>query len=245
MYFILPIFAPIMARVKFGGLVTDLRGSVGGSTFSRNSYGSYLRNKGNPVDPNTTPQAVIKSRFATLSSAWRDLDQADRDTFIEQAPNYTRINAFGDNVPLTGQSLYMRANLNMLASGQPLIYNIPPPATNAAPVFDGLLFTKTIPTMTILQLSATTALGAFIINVTDLLSPGIKFVPRSAYRIAAIKPPATALGDFSILNEWEALFGRTVNSSLPAGNVGLYIDCIHGKTGQRFRSDIWLWRFFS
>lgn len=45
-----------MAKIKFGMMMTDARGKLGGQVFSKNRSGSYVRTKVTPVNPQTTTQ---------------------------------------------------------------------------------------------------------------------------------------------------------------------------------------------
>ena len=62
-----------MGLIKFGAFVTDIRKSIGGSTFSRNTYGAYVRNKVTPVNPSTTYQQLVRQYMAQLAQDWSSL----------------------------------------------------------------------------------------------------------------------------------------------------------------------------
>src|SRR3546814_20356183 len=70
-----------MAKVKFGALMTDARGKLGGHVFSKNRAGSYLRTKVTPVNPQTSYQTSVRALFGAISPQWSGLSQAVRDSF--------------------------------------------------------------------------------------------------------------------------------------------------------------------
>ena len=67
-----------MARVKFGSLVTEISGSIGGSTFQRNSFGNTLRNKPNPIRSRTAAQLSIRQYMKQAHAGWTALTAAER-----------------------------------------------------------------------------------------------------------------------------------------------------------------------
>jgi len=58
--------------VKIKNIFGEFSGSIGAMTFSRNRNGFYVKNRANPVNPNTQKQADARARFAQASNAWND-----------------------------------------------------------------------------------------------------------------------------------------------------------------------------
>ncbi|GAI26829.1 unnamed protein product, partial [marine sediment metagenome] len=67
-------------KIKYGGLVTDGRGSIAGNTFSRNHYGPYVRARVTPVNPNTAAQQLIRNAVAFLAAYWAETLTANQRT---------------------------------------------------------------------------------------------------------------------------------------------------------------------
>lgn len=105
------------ARVKYGAMITELKGSVGGQTFQSCRGGFIIRNK--PITPKVRSrvQSVIRTVTGNLASSWRALSQADRDTWDAVAPSYPHTDKFGDPATLTGYELYIRANFYLSLAG--------------------------------------------------------------------------------------------------------------------------------
>ena len=57
-------------KLKFGAIVTDGRGKIGGHVASKNRSGAYLRTKVTPSNPNTVAQVQVRSILASLSQSW-------------------------------------------------------------------------------------------------------------------------------------------------------------------------------
>lgn len=225
-----------MARIKFGIAVGDIRGSIAGSTFSSGTYGAYVRRKAVPTNTNTTAQGINRANFATLSASWRGLTNEQRETWITQAPNYTRLNSFGDNVPLTGQALYMRCNLNLISIGVAPLTIAVPPVELVAPVFDSVTAGIGATAIDIDQLNATPADVTFKAFATRPFSQGVKFNSKSDFRAMATKAPSTALGDLDISAEWNATFGYNFQNALVGTSFGVQVSAISHITGQSIMS---------
>lgn len=115
-----------MAIILPGPLVGEIRGSMGGTTFSRNRHGQYTRQRSVPVNPNTQRQADARERFNTLATYWRDvLSQANRDGWDLYGANTNWINGVGQVTKLTGMNHFIRSNAGRLLTSQPVIDAFP------------------------------------------------------------------------------------------------------------------------
>ena len=86
-------------------MITDIRGSQGGTTFSRNTFANYMRNKTSPVNPNTVAQQLVRNRLAAMSQSWGGLTAAQRTAWIDGAPVWSNNNIFNQAINYTGFSL--------------------------------------------------------------------------------------------------------------------------------------------
>ena len=116
-----------MALIKFGALITDFSGKVGGTIFSKNRGGSYAKNRVVPNNPATARQSIVRGRFGSLSSQWRALEQSERDSFSNTAGNFPKTNRIGDTIQLAGNALFVSLNAALLAVNRPIITIAPTP----------------------------------------------------------------------------------------------------------------------
>lgn len=114
-----------MAKIKYSALVSDMRNKLNGSVMSKNRYGSYVRNKVTPVNPQSSFQQAVRQRLGSLSSSWRNLSQAQRVAWAEVAKNAPFTDIFGDTKTLDGKSFFVKLNSNLLGIGQPQMDNAP------------------------------------------------------------------------------------------------------------------------
>lgn len=125
-------------------VLTQASGSVGGLTYTRTGSGMVLRAKSMPVNPNTDNQQAIRSNFSTLTQMWMyDLDETERQSWIEYASNVSRKNKLGDTIFITGQNWFIRNNVVRLQCGLPLtrqinlaVFNVGPPPSKVTAVQD-------------------------------------------------------------------------------------------------------------
>lgn len=110
-----------MARIKFGGIVSDISGSVGGSTFQKSLYGSILRNKPLPIHKRTFGQEVIRYHLQQLHAAWRTLTTPERiqwNRFINFSNQTIRRDS---GVLMSGHDLFIKYNLIKLMIGDAIL----------------------------------------------------------------------------------------------------------------------------
>lgn len=188
----------MFAQTKMGMWMTDARGKSGGHVITKNRQGQAVRTKVTPVNRRSNSQQNSRSKFTTLSQAWRALTQAQRDSWNSASGDTKRSNIFGDSYSPTGKNLYMIVNENLLLANQAIVTD--PPAIDT-PVS---LLTFTVASNTdIAQTLAFTATPtgadtAVIIEATRPLSPGVGS-PGSEFRILRGFAGATAspLGTFA------------------------------------------------
>lgn len=60
-------------KLKFGAIVVDGRGKIGGHVASKNGAGAYLRTKVTPTNPQTARQSFVRALFAAITAAWSGL----------------------------------------------------------------------------------------------------------------------------------------------------------------------------
>lgn len=107
--------------------MTTASGSVGGSTYSHNRYGLYVRARRKPVNPNTTSQQEQRAAFSSATSAWRDLTPEQRAAWDGASSGAIRTNALGQTITLTGQAAYVASNALRLRLGLAAVSD--PPAS--------------------------------------------------------------------------------------------------------------------
>ena len=112
-------------KIKWGALVVDGRGKIGGQIASKNGAGAYMKNKVTPSNPQTTRQSIVRALFAVISAGWSALTLAQIAGWNEAVSDWTSTNIFGDLKKPTGKALFQRLNNQAQAVGLPAVTAVP------------------------------------------------------------------------------------------------------------------------
>ncbi len=114
--------------VKYGGMITDARGSMQGNTYSKNRFGKYIRGRTKPINPRSSRQSGARINIMMLAEQWREspMDDPKRLAWETYAKGVDWGNKLGETVTLTGFNHFIRSNAALLAAGGTLETNGPP-----------------------------------------------------------------------------------------------------------------------
>lgn len=128
-----PLVAPSLPLIK-GSPMALIRwpegqqrsGSIGGSTYSHNRFGAYVRARTIPVNPNTQRQVDVRNLMQNLTIQWGTvLTQLQRDAWDLYASNITWFNALSEAVFLSGLNHYIRSNVPRMMCGLEKLQDAP------------------------------------------------------------------------------------------------------------------------
>lgn len=192
-------------KMKFGAIVVDGRGKVGGHVASKNRAGAYLRTKVTPVNPNTTYQQTVRNRLSGLSSGWRGLTAAQRSAWNAAVSDFSKTDIFGDIKNPSGFNLYQKLNNNLLNCSESALSS--PPASEAVEAFTSFSAAAAngAQTATLTFAPAVSADHKVLIFATPALSPGVNFV-KSEFRQIMVADNAD-VSPLSVETEYIAKFG--------------------------------------
>lgn len=106
-----------MARIRYSGLVQDISGSIGGTTFQRNAFGSTIRSKPTPVKSLTASQQASRVYMSQCITLWNGLSVANRALWDRAVSYYIVFSKFNKTSLLTGRALFIKYNLIRLRAG--------------------------------------------------------------------------------------------------------------------------------
>lgn len=173
-----------MARIKFGMMMTDARGKLGGQVFTKTRSGAAVRTKVTPSNPQTASQGSVRSAFGIFSQGWNGLTEAQRQSWNSAVDEYKRTNVFGDQYKLSGKNLYMSINQNLSTIGVAAVDNVPEIKTTAGITLDSAsmnLADDELDISSVVVGSYSTG-SKIVYEATAALSPG-KYNFSGAYRI--------------------------------------------------------------
>lgn len=105
-------------KIRFGSIVTDGSGKLGGHVYSKNRGGNYVRTNRVPSNPRTAAQVLARSRFGQASAGWRSLTENQRAAWAEFADSNPYSDSFGQQKHLSASSAYTRSSNNLLIVGK-------------------------------------------------------------------------------------------------------------------------------
>lgn len=220
-----------MAKIKFSALVSDMRNKLNGSVMSKNRYGSYVRNKVTPVNPQTNYQQAARQLLGSLSSQYRGLTQAQRLSWINGAGNFPFTDIFGDVRHLSGQTLFVKLNTNLVNAGAATIDTAPLPVGVPELLIEGVTVEATAGVISDLSLAvseATIPVGyALAVYATPPLPASIQFV-KNRYRYIGVA--TVTAGEADILAAYSARFGT---AAALGEQVHVRVALISTSTGQQ------------
>lgn len=191
-------------KIKFGAIVTDGRGKIGGHVASKNRAGAYLRTKVTPSNPNTVFQSQARAILATFSASWSQLTDDARLAWNNAVADWSGTDIFGDIKNPSGLNLYVKLNANLANAGLASV-GLPPAKMETPPAFvTGATYDISSDNLTI-TLSDSTGDGVTsIIRATPALSAGVSFV-KNAFRMIGVTTPA--IGEAVLLTGYSDRFG--------------------------------------
>lgn len=203
-----------MAKIKLGAIVVDMRGKSNGHVFSKNRGGAYMRTKVSPSNPQTSSQMSIRGIFASISSAWSSLTEANRASWNGLVSSYARTDVFGDLRNPTGKNLFQRLNQNLQISGQ--VQKTICPEPSEVPFANVISVTGDISDMELVVAYAGDTTGCkILIFATPILSAGTTFV-KNRLRLLTTRN-GNAGGTIDVWAEYVAKFG------LPTAGANIYV----------------------
>ena len=172
-----------MARIKFGMMMTDARGKLGGHVFTKTRSGATIRTKVTPTNPQTSAQGTVRGLFGNLSRFWALLTLSEQLSWNGVVGEYKKTNAFGDQYQPSGKNLFQMVNTNLNTVGAPQTNT--PPSGRGVLAFDDLsadvLVISQELEITVNLLDAPGASDFIVIEATAPMSPG-RFNFSGTYR---------------------------------------------------------------
>lgn len=191
-----------MAKCKFGMMMTDARGKLGGHVFTKNRAGAIIRTKVTPSNARTERQMFIRNALSAISANWSPLTQSQRDGFDGAVEQWQGTNIFGDIVNPTGKTLFTKLNLNLVNSVQTQITAVP--EKKVLPNFQ--VISVTHDGAEILATVSGNAVGfKIVVSATAPQSQGTSFY-KGKYRQIGVIAGSVAT-DFDLTALYEAKFG--------------------------------------
>lgn len=186
-----------MAQILLGGAVADIRGSIGGITYSRNRSGAYARNKTTPINAGSDKQSAVRANFASVAALFQTLKSSEAEAWTQYAALVPQFNSFGQEYIPSGKQMFMVANLNRSLVGQ---------AQSKAPAFSN----TTLPSLDLNSLVMTTEVTGGVL--VELSYAGLATNDAANFVIVQATPPMQAVRE-SYRNRMRELSNAVFNAA--------------------------------
>jgi hypothetical protein len=222
-----------MAIVKYGAIVTDINGKVGGSIFKQvASQVSVLQNRTarNPRghDPKyaASQTANMKTITASIAQQWREFSDVERNAWKSAAQSFVAHNRAGNKITLSGYAYFMKVNCN-LVNGFNRSIGAPTPLALLTQLTNVSYTASTISSL--LNVNWANSLAAdeyLIVSATPMQSIGRGFDKTKLRTIAAFGD--TAPSPFQCWTPYSEVFGTPVTNQ----TIWLALQVTNALTGQ-------------
>lgn len=195
-----------MAIIIPGAMVSQASGRIGGTIFSRNRGGAYVRNGSIPTTVTSPFAQLIKSVTAAQSQAWAGLDAAVQEQWREWATQNPVINRLGQSRTLSGHQAFVQINGRLVYAGFDAL-DSPPIGEAPAPFVPGLVTFVDAPLALTVAFTPTPAPAGIAVQCFAYLanSPGVSYVRN---RLALVTTSAVAaVTPLDIAQDVEDRFG--------------------------------------
>lgn len=103
-----------MAKIILGALVSNIAGSVGGTTFKRTPNGIVMMNKNRGASRSSILQNNRVSQIASIFQRWKTLNGTNKSAWNEYSKTMQFPDKFGNLKNLSGRQLYTKLNCQLL-----------------------------------------------------------------------------------------------------------------------------------
>lgn len=183
-----------MAIFTPGPAVGQVSGRVGGTVFSHNRGGAYMRNGVIPTASNTPAAILAKARVTAVSRQWASLTDDQQTAWKTWAQNNPVVNRLGSPTTLAGHMAYMQLNNRLTQAGDTNL-TLPPVDPAPAPLLTFSLVADVSDDTCVLTFTGT-PLGAGLklwLNAAVVDGAGIKYF-RNLLKLITISAAAQATG---------------------------------------------------
>lgn len=220
-------------KLLYGATIGNASGSIAGTTYSRNRYGAYTRNRTRPVVSTSTAAINQKAIFGDISRSWQGLSAANKQAWKDWAAQNPVIDRLGVSQVLAPNVAYMKCAVTLQAFGV-APYDNPPNKPAPITIIPASVSATTTPQALSITLSDTDLpddIGLQIYGVAPG-SSGVNYVENLMKLVS--KVTAGTASPISILTGWTAQWGAITTGERIILDV-YAVDITTGLKSPRYR----------
>lgn len=171
-----------MAKFNPGSIISEIRGSVGDVTYSRNAYGPYVKQKLTQTVKNTAYQIAMREALSEGVLAWKALSQSDYLNWLEYVQEHVKCDQISNKIRLAAYNEFTGRYLNRaLISGTNNGFSATPSCRTFSKIIS---ITDEAEGMTLnIESSGYTGSDCIAIYATGPQSTGIHSISEAAFRL--------------------------------------------------------------
>jgi hypothetical protein len=206
-----------MASVRYGLLVVDLAGKVGGQNFQRGLASPILRNISPKRKFIVYPQIAQatsqhRSKFAYVTQYWKSLTTEEQTAWNTSTSSFPRVNKFGARYYPSGYQLFCELNFALLLANYSIVSATPITATFVAYTFTCVYETDPQHLMVTISSTPSSEVYRFIISACVYQPHGKGYAPSKLKIMNLVTFSEEALS-VDILPELIATYGPVISGS--------------------------------
>jgi len=207
-----------MALAKYGAIITDMKGKLGGHHFKSSLSGATVSTNRQPEAVNDIrynprqPEAVndIRFNFQRAASAWQALTVLEQKAWQASAVNFPFKNKYGALIKPSGYHCFVGINARLLNTGGSIITT--PPAPTSAPAVLSFTITSCSSSALVITLGSAVPTGYVAqIKCTRSLSAGRQVASKNFSLVQ--QSPAATTGAVNIWAGYRDLFGNPITGN--------------------------------
>jgi hypothetical protein len=206
-----------MAKANLSGIVSDVRGTVGGEVMTRGRTGEVLKRRPRYRYPTKPTQQAVQDRMKAVMAAYNGLTQAQAMAWNDYARTLTRHSGLtGQSYHPTGQNIFAGLASKFLQINPAGTIPLDPPAAD----FDG----------DFLQVTAAGGTGQILFTASDPNTPEV----QTELLVQPLKNARRAPAKFYRSAAFVSFVGRAPSYALtlPAGWYATAYRFVSAQTGQ-------------
>lgn len=118
-----------MAVVKYGSIITDIKGKIGGQVFQGSQYGPIMRNNYKGSNARNYDITDTNKNLAILATQWSDLSESQQQGWSDGAYQFPVKDKFGNDMILSGWNLFVHLNYYVMFLNESIITDCPTPVS--------------------------------------------------------------------------------------------------------------------
>jgi hypothetical protein len=180
-----------MAQVKTSQLVDDISGKISNTVFTKSRQGLNIRKRVRGTNVRSSSQTTQRASLTSRSRGWVALTDAQRTAWNSAAGDFNKTSVLGNKYKMTGRSLYMMINSNLVFAGSSSVTS-PPTFTSPTNLTSASVTTLSATVLSIaFGASPVATYNALIVEATRPVSPGLASLKSGFRYIGAVAAAAT------------------------------------------------------